>query len=292
MTLDDALRARILAAIAARRVPARTASGRLYLRLGNRGGVALTVAGDLLTPAGTFYYAESGQEPPHRGLDHQQPLISRGNTDYVLVDGRRRAVRHLQADGTARLTRLGQRYFRNLRTEYIVHVPVRIHKANRPRDRHDFLPVVTLGVGRLFADAALTHAQQVADVKRQTLRQLNAEDADGDTVLMEISGEIYYYDPDTEWLISRASTVVEDGHAVTRVQLREPLAGLLLGAHSQLPQPELILDAAFERRIDKLCVPLQMSVLLKKSLVEVCELFDALYGHREWRAEGVEVETI
>ena len=82
MVLDDATRARILAAIAAGRVPKRTGSGRLYLRLGGRGAVPLTIAGDLLTPAGTFYYAESGQEPPHRGLDHQQPL-SLLNPDFA-----------------------------------------------------------------------------------------------------------------------------------------------------------------------------------------------------------------
>ena len=60
MALDDATRARIQAAIAAGRVPTRTGSGRLYLRLGGRGAIPLTIAGDLLTPAGTFYYAESG----------------------------------------------------------------------------------------------------------------------------------------------------------------------------------------------------------------------------------------
>ena len=223
MALDDATRARILAAIAAGRTPTRTASGRLYLRLGGRGAIPLTIAGDHLTPAGTFYYAETGNEPPNRGLDHHQPLISRGNTDYVMVDGHRRAVRHLQADGTARLTRLGQGYFRNKRTEYVVHVPVRIHKPGRPKDRHDFLPVTTLGLSRIYADAALTHAQQEADVKRRTLHQLGVEDADENTVLLQISGETYYYDPHTEWLISRASTVYEDGHAVTEVQLRQPL---------------------------------------------------------------------
>ena len=292
MALDDATRARIQAAIAAGRVPTRTGSGRLYLRLGGRGAIPLTIAGDLLTPAGTFYYAESGQEPPQRGLDHQQPLISRGNTDFVMINGRRRAVRHLQADGTARLTRLGQHYFRNRRTEYVVHVPVRIYKAGRPKDRFDFLPVTTLGLARIFADAALTHAQQEADVKRRTLHQLNVEEADANTVLMEISGEIYYYDPNTTWLISRASTVFEDGHAVTEVQLRQPLAFFLLGAQSQLPQPELILEAAFEQRTDKLCVPFQMSLLLKKPLEDVCSLFDNLYGHSRWRAEGVDVEQI
>ena len=56
MPLTDVIRADINAAIAAGRLPARTASGKLYLTTGHRRSVALTVAGDTLTEAGEFYF--------------------------------------------------------------------------------------------------------------------------------------------------------------------------------------------------------------------------------------------
>ena len=296
MALTDAERARIQAAIAAGRLPRHTPSGRLYLRLGPRSSVALTVGGDILTEAGTCYYAESGNPPPHHGVDQQQPLVSRANTDYIRDSGGHlRAVRHLMPDGTASLTRLGRRYFANMRTEYVVHVPVRIrgrHKDGTVYERMDYLPVNALGLQRIFADAALTHAQQIADVKRRVLHQLNVEEGNADTILMQISGETYYYRPDEEWLISRASTHYVDGHGVTQVQIRQPLTCLLVGAQSHLPFPEHILDEAFLELPDKLCVPRQLSALLKKPLAEVCLSFDELYGRRDWRDIGVDVDKI
>ena len=107
MPLTDVIRADINAAIAAGRVPARTASGRLYLNTGHRRSVALTVAGDALTEAGEFYFQQSGQPPPNRGVDAHQTFIHRGNTDYIRgPGGRLQAVRHLQPDGTARVLSL------------------------------------------------------------------------------------------------------------------------------------------------------------------------------------------
>ena len=99
MPLTDAIRAEIRGAIDAGRLPVRTASGRLYLTTGARRSVALTVAGDALTEAGEFYYQQSGNPPPDRGVDAHQNLIHRGNTNYIRgPNGRLQAVRHLEPD--------------------------------------------------------------------------------------------------------------------------------------------------------------------------------------------------
>ena len=60
----------------------------------------------------------------------------------------------------------------------------------------------------------------------------------------------------------------------------------LRSAAAHLPHPELICESAFEAHDDKLCVPRQLAELLRRSLHEVCDSFDAALHGPEWRAVG------
>jgi hypothetical protein len=104
---------------------------------------------------------------------------------------------------------------------------------------------------------------------------------------MEVSGERYLYDREGEWLVSSMSTVTDGaGNDDTEVLLRQPMAALRsIAAH--LPHPELILDSAFEEHADKLCVPRQLSELLRRPLREVCDSFDAALDGATWRDVGI-----
>ena len=74
------------------------------------------------------------------------------------ANGRERLVRGLGADGQMRVTALGRDYFREMRTEYIVHIPVVIEATrangqsytrttNRGNDEKVHLPVSRVGIG-------------------------------------------------------------------------------------------------------------------------------------------------
>ena len=82
--------------------------------------------------------------------------------------------------------------------------------------------------------------------------------------MMEVSGETYLYDRDGEWLISSMSTTTDAaGNQDTEVLLRQPMAGLR-NAAAHLPHPELICESACEEHDDHLCVPRQLSELLRR----------------------------
>lgn len=53
-----------------------------------------------------------------------------------------------------------------------------------------------------------------------------------------------------------------------------------------------IIPEAFEIHDDRLCVPRQLAILLKKSLQELMDSFDELLGQTEWRSEGISAEEL
>ena len=69
------------------------------------------------------------------------------------------------------------------------------------------------------------------------------------------------------------------------------MAGLRSAA-AHLPHPELICESAFEECDDRLCVPRQLSELLRRPLREVCDSFDAALDGEQWRAVGVTGEEL
>ena len=248
-----------------------------------------------LTPAGQYYYEQTGQQRPDARFDRNQALIHRGTGDYIRTRRGEQLVRRLMPDGTMRLTALGRTFFRHRHTEYVVHMPVIIRgtRANgRAYERRDYLPVESLGLGQILESQGLTHERAAARVRSKVLRQLDGPTRGGMTVVQEISGEVFYADRDGEWLISAMGTTVnEQGHATTRTELRQPLSegdplrGLRAAA-SFLPHSDQIMDEAFEDHDDNLCVPRQLAILLGWTLQRACDSFDDLLGP-EWRNVGV-----
>ena len=73
--------------------------------------------------------------------------------------------------------------------------------------------------------------------------------------------------------------------------LRQPLGALRREVSYQLWKGDEILESAFERRWDKLCVPRQLAELLKLPLAEVLSDFDTICD-RGWQDRGVSAKEI
>ena len=169
--------------------------------------------------------------------------------------------------------------------------------------------MINLGIGNIFASDGLTEAQKIAKIKSDVLRQLGGPTRAGKTVLMEISGQVFFYDRDGNWLISAMATytpstrkrlIGKQGPQApapkTDVALHRDLSqgdplGAISGAAFLPHDPEAYLDEAFEQHNDRLCVPRQLAVLTHKSMGEVCASFDGLL-EENWREYGVRPQEI
>ena len=261
-----------------------------------------------LTPAGRYYYEQTGQQPPRRMFDDNQEPITRGANTYIRGrDNREMLVRSQRPDGSTRITAVGRQYFRNRHSEYIVHIPVIIRGKRRNGNFYQrrtsnggdgepvMLPVSMLGVGQLLENSGYTPEQAAARVRSRVLQELQLRTEGGLQVLMEVSGETTFYDRDAgsdAWKISALRTTVDAaGRADTEAVIRAPMAGLRSAA-SHLPHPELILPECFEEHPDKLCVARGLAALLKRTPHSVADDFDAVLGGPEWRQVGVTAEDL
>ena len=253
--------------------------------------VLLTRPNGQLTRAGQFYYSVTGRRPPSRQFDESQPLIRDGASDYILMrSGRRQLVRTLQPDGQYHVTKLGKAFFKDKYTEWLAHVPVIIRgtrrrgrNAGNSYERHDYLPVTALEIGLSRQNDAWSEAQIARNVKEAVLRQLGQPEAN-EPIYM-ISGETYFLHPTNEWAYSSSSMQVIDNRVDTQIRLRQPL-GALREVSYQLFAGDQILASAFEERPDMLCVPRQLAELLKLSLEDILQDFDAICTG-DWRQRGV-----
>ena len=253
--------------------------------------VLLTRPNGQLTRAGQFYYSVTGRRPPSRQFDESQPLIRDGASDYILMrSGRRQLVRTLQPDGQYHVTKLGKAFFKDKYTEWLAHVPVIIRgtrrrgrNAGNSYERHDYLPVTALELGLSRQNDAWSEAQIARNVKEAVLRQLGQPEAN-EPIYM-ISGETYFLHPTNEWAYSSSSMQVIDNRVDTQIRLRQPL-GALREVSYQLFAGDQILASAFEERPDMLCVPRQLAELLKLSLEDILQDFDAICSG-DWRQRGV-----
>ncbi len=305
-------------AIAGGRTPRRVASGRTILTTGQGEGqkkYLVLANGSELTRAGKYWYEKTKQAKPTRHFDPNQKTVRRGDGDYVQTSSGLRRVRQLGPDGQMKLTALGRSFYKHKQTEYVIEVPVVIRVRDSKgilRERTgEHLPAVELGVGNIFANDGLTEAQKIAKVKNDVLRSLGGPTRGGRTVLMEISGQEFFYDRNGTWLISAMATYIP---SATRRRLRmkqgapqapaprtevalhrdlsqgDPL-GAVSGASFLPHDPEAYLEEAFEQHPDRLCVPRQLAVLTRRSMEEVCASFDGLL-EEGWREEGVRPQEI
>ena len=296
-------------AIAAGRVPRHTAK-RSILATGagaapDRRRYVVLADHTGLTNYGRAYYEATGHEPPDRKLDLTQEPTRQGNTEFAR-DRRGQLVqlRTLRPDGSFAYTKAGRHFYSRRQVEYLVHVPVVVegHRRNGANYTHStFLPTHLLGLGRIFAEAGLTQAQREASVRSQVLGQLQVRTEGGRTVLLEISGETYYYDGSRPWHIDEL--VTEPGEHGPVVNYRERvldaprannrrvvMAGPVANA-AFVPHADQVLDVAWEEHPDKLCVVRQLAVLLGRGQQEICEHFDRLL-EGPWRDEGISTDEL
>ena len=118
-----------------------------------------------------------------------------------------RPIRTLGVNHEWKYTKLGTQFFSKRHVEVVLGVPVRFgkRKNNQPYKRFDWLPTDRLGVGQLLANEAIPEHVRLARAKQQVLSALGVHQGD-QIVLLEISGETYYYDPHREWKVSTMTT--------------------------------------------------------------------------------------
>ena len=104
------------------------------------------------------------------------------------------------------------------------------------------LPIDMLGIGRIMQNNTESEERKIARVKRLVLEQLAIRTQGGATMLMEVGGEFFSYDPDVPWLISTLTTEVQAGEAVTSAVMRQPLGAGPLSCAAFLPYADDIVD--------------------------------------------------
>ena len=143
--------------------------------------------------------------------------------------------------------------------------------------------MTALEIGLSRQNDAWSEAQIARNVKEAVLRQLGQPEAN-EPIYM-ISGETYFLHPTNEWAYSSSSMQVIDNRVDTQIRLRQAL-GALREVSYQLFAGDQILASAFEERPDMLCVPRQLAELLKLSLEDILQDFDAICSG-DWRQRGV-----
>jgi hypothetical protein len=293
--LSDARQRVLRTAIAAGRVPRHT-NARVVLTTGAgpRGSYVVLANHRGLTKHGEAYYAETGLEAPDRRFDMSQQPTRQGDSEFVRDRGGNLVrLRTLRPDGSFVYTAAGKHFFSRRQVEYVVHVPVIVRGRRRNGNQYahsTYLPASLLGVHRIMADAALSPARRAAAVRSFVLQSLQLRTEGGQTVLLEISGEVYYYDRDREWLLDEMTTEPTAHGPRVDVRARVVMAGPVSAA-AFVPYADQVLDAAWETHDDKLCVIRQLAVLLEQREEDLCDEFDRLL-QREWRHEGLDTDDV
>ena len=103
----------------------------LQIRVGRR-FARLSDASGALTAAGNEYEQRTGETLPDSGFQNQR-AIRKGNTETIgLRDGRRGVTRKWNAASSRwDFTKLGTRYYKRLRRNYVVQVPVTTKVSGR-----------------------------------------------------------------------------------------------------------------------------------------------------------------
>ena len=173
-------------------------------------------------------------------------------------------------------------------------IPATVHgkrRNGRTYQWDDYLPADLMGMSRTMVSQNYTAAEQRKRVKEQVLSHLGEyRTADPRIVRLGVSGEQWLYDDSQDWRISTLTSQLDgagqpDTEALTRVKMNAPRQ--LVNAASLPFDADLFCDEAWEEKCDKLCVCRQIASLTKRSLLEVCNCFDNVFGADGWRDVGL-----
>ena len=289
--LTEEQRNRIYVAVHAGRRANATRANRIILAtnfVGGRQYVVLSGPDGVVNAEGQYYYQLVGEHPPDRTFDFNQMPSRRGDSEFARDrQGRAVRLRTLLPDGEYKYTSLGKHFFRYQQVEHVVHIPVRIEgrrRDGRAYVREDYIPFDSLAVERVMTDGVMSQARRIARVKELCLQALGIRTVRGRTVLLEISGETYFYDRTRPWRISSLTTTPHEGGPTVHAALNRPMGHLR--SSSFIPHAEHVLPEAWEVHDDKLCVIRQMAVLLHMCHGDLLDEFDRLL-QRDWRDEGL-----
>ena len=219
--MNKASRNRIDVMIAANTAPQRLkGSEGIALRSG-RSIVKLIDDEGMATKAGTYWSLKSGQALPAGGF-MQQAAIREGNVESIrLRDGSRGITRrYVEGTGEYKFTPLGNSYYRTVRRNYVVTVPVIINGKRKDGSTYQIkstMPVSKLGLKPTTLPSNMTSPQRRAKVRRIVEAELS-------DVLYEMSDETWRLDGSGSWRIHEevVATDPEPGTAEAYTFLDRP----------------------------------------------------------------------
>ncbi len=136
----------------------------------------MTAAGQK-TNAGVYYEQRSGTNLPD-GVFLQQVARRDGNVETILLrDGKRGITRRWDASGVFKFTALGNAFYKTLRRNYVVSIPITIigkRKNGTPYTYKTHMPMEKIGLRPVEIPLNLTHEQRLARVKMMILKELDA----------------------------------------------------------------------------------------------------------------------
>ena len=231
------------------------------------------------TKAGLFWQEITGQQLPDSGFSSQTPFRE-GNTEYIkLRTGRNAVTRRLNLEtGDWVFTKLGLKFYKKLRRNYVVNVPVTIHGT--PAEGRHYTKKATLPINKLgitVADIALapTLEERLRKVKRLVLDQLPR-----DGPIYNLGYESYTLDDEGDWAIMEETVGVHPDSGKGEVYLDEGTVNHrrmgVLDVRHQLYKHEAICKEAFEVHDDKKCCARQIAAVLGLDFNEVCEMLSSV----------------
>ena len=171
--------------------------------------------------------------------DRENPKITKkGATELLETNKGPKKIRTWSAEhGVWKVTQLGQRFFRERPSEYIVSIPVR-YNIIRGRDNAEiqyrgFMPVTSLNarlrgiMGEITASAGENDPNLITRMRQGVLNEvMRYRDEDGNVAVHFESDVTAYYNPETprEWRYSEMRTTIEDnGYPNQEAFLDRPL---------------------------------------------------------------------
>jgi hypothetical protein len=237
--------------------------------LNGRRPIVLVTALGVKTNAGVYYEQKSETNLPDGGF-LQQTARRDGNVETILLrDGKRGITRRFDASGGFKFTPLGTAYYRTMRRNYVISVPIIITGNRKNGTAYTYkahMPIEKWGLKPMEMPMHLTHAQRVAFVKAKVLRE---QDAKGTRVLNEFYDETWEVDETGSWLIHEETVGVNpetgkaEAHVIMDRRMRAPeplVSNSILFQHA-------ICDEAFVNVDDNQCAQRQIASILKQDRV-------------------------
>ena len=241
-------------------------AGRRFVRLSDNNGN--------LTATGNEWEARTGEQLPESGIQGQK-AIRKGNTETVkLPNGTRGITRKWNAARNRwDFTKLGRAFYKKLRRNFVVQVPVIIKGMRKDRTTYEIKGVVP--ISKMGVKAPTLAIDAHTPTRNRKAKQMVLDQIPEDGVIYEFSNERYTFDPDGAWVVHEevVATDPDTGRAEAHVNSRRLGA---LDTAAQLYRPDEICKEAFEDHSDMLCCQRQIASILGEALEQVCSQMEEL----------------